>query len=125
MADPRTITLLLDDLADGDKALLDRLIPLVYEELRRIADGQLRRERPGHTLQPTAPVHEIHAGRGPRQRPGAARRHDRSGRRPERAGAAGKARCAGTPFGAGVVVAGVGPPALAQGACPTYQHWGY
>src|SRR5579862_2409996 len=61
MAEPETITLLLRDLANGDKAALDRLIPLVYDELRRIADGQLRRERPGHTLQPTALVNEVYA----------------------------------------------------------------
>jgi RNA polymerase sigma factor (TIGR02999 family) len=60
MADARTITLLLRDVADGDKSALDRVMPLVYGELRRIADGQLRRERPGHTLQPTALVHEAY-----------------------------------------------------------------
>jgi RNA polymerase sigma-70 factor, ECF subfamily len=47
-------------LAGGDQGALDRLVPLVYEELRRIAEGQLRRERPGHTLQPTALVHEVY-----------------------------------------------------------------
>ncbi len=61
MPDPQTVTLLLRDLAGGDEAALDRLIPLVYDELRRIADGQLRRERDGHTLQPTALVHEVYA----------------------------------------------------------------
>ncbi len=60
MADARTVTLLLRDLAAGDQGALDRLVPLVYEELRRIAEGQLRRERPGHTLQPTALVHEVY-----------------------------------------------------------------
>jgi RNA polymerase sigma factor (TIGR02999 family) len=60
MPDRRTVTLLLRDFADGDQAALDRLVPLVYEELRRIAEGQLRRERPGHTLQPTALVHEVY-----------------------------------------------------------------
>ena len=38
----------------------DDLLPLVYDELRRLADGYLRRERPGHTLQPTALVHEAY-----------------------------------------------------------------
>jgi RNA polymerase sigma factor (TIGR02999 family) len=61
MPDPHTVTLLLKELADGDRAALDQLIPLVYGELRKIADGQLRRERPGHTLQPTALVHEVYA----------------------------------------------------------------
>jgi RNA polymerase sigma factor (TIGR02999 family) len=60
MSDARTVTLLLRDLAGGDQAALDRLVPLVYQELRRIAEGQLRRERPGHTLQPTALVHEVY-----------------------------------------------------------------
>src|ERR1022692_1742593 len=60
MPDARTVTLLLRDLAGGDQGALDRLVPLVYEELRRIAEGQLRRERPGHTLQPTALVHEVY-----------------------------------------------------------------
>lgn len=61
MADSRTITILLQELAGGDAAALDRLVPLVYEELRQIAGGQLRRERSGHTLQPTALVHEVYA----------------------------------------------------------------
>jgi RNA polymerase sigma factor (TIGR02999 family) len=38
---------------------MDRLIPLVYRELRHIARAQMRRERPDHTLQPTALVHEV------------------------------------------------------------------
>jgi RNA polymerase sigma factor (TIGR02999 family) len=60
MSDARTVTLLLRDLAGGDQGALDRLVPLVYEELRRIAEGQIRRDRPGHTLQPTALVHEVY-----------------------------------------------------------------
>jgi RNA polymerase sigma factor (TIGR02999 family) len=58
-ADP--ITLLLKNLAGGDKGALDRLVPIVYPELRRLAGGYLRNERPGHTLQPTALVHEAYA----------------------------------------------------------------
>ena len=54
------ITLILRDFAAGDKAALDRLMPLVYAELRRLADSYLRRERPDHTLQPTALVHEAY-----------------------------------------------------------------
>lgn len=61
MPDTGAITLLLRDFAEGDKAAFDRLVPLVYEELRRIADNQLHHERPGHTLQPTALVHEAYA----------------------------------------------------------------
>jgi RNA polymerase sigma factor (TIGR02999 family) len=44
--------------ADGDMDARDRLVPLVYRELRRRAAAYLRRERPGDTLQPTALVHE-------------------------------------------------------------------
>ncbi len=45
----------------GDKAALDALMPLVYGELRRLAHLYLQRERPGHTLQSTALVHEAYA----------------------------------------------------------------
>jgi RNA polymerase sigma factor (TIGR02999 family) len=44
----------------GDERALERLLPLVYEELRRIAHRYLRKERPGHTLQTTALVHEAY-----------------------------------------------------------------
>ena len=54
------ITLMLQAFANGDKAALDRLMPLVYAELRRLADSCLRRERSDHTLQPTALVHEAY-----------------------------------------------------------------
>lgn len=52
------ITRLLADWGRGDESALERLTPLVYAELRRIAAGQLRREDAGHTLQPTALVNE-------------------------------------------------------------------
>ena len=52
------VTRLLHDWAGGDQAALGRLIDLVYPELRRIAARHLRRERQGHTLQPTALVNE-------------------------------------------------------------------
>jgi RNA polymerase sigma-70 factor, ECF subfamily len=52
------ITALLTAWGQGNLAARDRLMPAVYEELRRQAKGYLRRERPGHTLQPTALVHE-------------------------------------------------------------------
>ncbi len=55
---PTDVTQLLLDWNAGDQSALDRLMPLVYEELRRMAARQLRRERPEHTLQPTALVHE-------------------------------------------------------------------
>ena len=54
------VTLLLKRLSGGDKAALDEIIPLVYEELRQIARGYLSRESPGHTLQPTALIHEAY-----------------------------------------------------------------
>ena len=54
------VTRLLIRLTDGDRAVLDDLLPLIYGELRRQAAGYLRRERQGHTLQPTALVHEAY-----------------------------------------------------------------
>lgn len=56
----RDVTRLLEAVDDGDEEALERLLPLVYDELRAIAARQLRRERPGHTLQPTALVHETY-----------------------------------------------------------------
>jgi len=56
-----SITVLVHEYAQGDKGALDRLLPLVYAELRRIALKHLCGERPGHTLQPTALVHEMYA----------------------------------------------------------------
>jgi RNA polymerase sigma factor (TIGR02999 family) len=59
MADARgEVTELLAELKLGRKDVLDRLMPLVYRELHRIARNQMRNERVGHTLQPTALVHE-------------------------------------------------------------------
>jgi len=55
-----SVTQLLQDLRAGDKTAMDRLFPLVYRELRRLADSCLRHERPGHTLQGTALVHEAY-----------------------------------------------------------------
>ena len=54
------VTALLQAWGRGDAAARDRLIPLVYEELRRRAAGYLRKERAGDTLQPTALVHEVY-----------------------------------------------------------------
>ena len=54
------ITALLDEWGRGDGRALDRLLPLVHAELRRIARRQLRRERAGHTLQPTALINEAY-----------------------------------------------------------------
>jgi len=52
------VTGLLAELKLGNKDALERLMPLVYRELRRVAGHQMRDERLGHTLQPTALVHE-------------------------------------------------------------------
>jgi RNA polymerase sigma factor (TIGR02999 family) len=52
------LTQILEDLRHGDLAGRERLVAVVYEDLRELATGQLRRERAGHTLQPTALVHE-------------------------------------------------------------------
>ena len=56
--DSRQVTDLLLEMRGGDPQAMDRLFPLVYEELRRLAHAQLRRERPGHTLGTTGLVHE-------------------------------------------------------------------
>ena len=53
------ITLLLDSWARGDPDAMDRLAPLVYDQLRNLADALLRNERPDHTLQGTALVNEM------------------------------------------------------------------
>ena len=55
------VTSLLLRWRSGDKAALDALMPLVYDELRRLAHHYLQRERPDHTLQSTALVHEAYA----------------------------------------------------------------
>jgi RNA polymerase sigma factor (TIGR02999 family) len=55
------ITRLLNKWADGDDSAGDALTPLVYDELRRLAARIFRSERSGHTLQPTALVHEAYA----------------------------------------------------------------
>ena len=57
---PGEVTRLLADLNRGHKEALDRLLPLVYRELRRLAGRYLNQERIGHTLQPTALVHEAY-----------------------------------------------------------------
>lgn len=57
---PGDITALLSDLRNGDRSAEARLVPLVYAELHRIAARYARRERSGHTLQPTALVHEAY-----------------------------------------------------------------
>ena len=55
-----TVGRCLEDARRGDGAALERLLPIVYTELHGIAGRHLQRERPGHTLQPTALVHEAY-----------------------------------------------------------------
>jgi RNA polymerase sigma-70 factor (ECF subfamily) len=57
---PSEVTLLLQGWRSGDSTALDALLPLVYKELRRLAHFQLQKERPEHTLQSAALVHEAY-----------------------------------------------------------------
>jgi RNA polymerase sigma factor (TIGR02999 family) len=57
---PSEVSLLLQGWRNGDRNALDALLPLVYKELRRLAHFQLRKERPDHTLQSAALVHEAY-----------------------------------------------------------------
>jgi RNA polymerase sigma factor (TIGR02999 family) len=57
---PRDVTAYVRQLGLGDSAAGASVTPILYEELRRLARGYLRNERPGHTLQPTALVHEAY-----------------------------------------------------------------
>jgi len=57
---PHEVTQLLIDWSNGSQDAAEPLFPLVYEELRRLAHRYMRRERPGHTLQTTAVVHEAY-----------------------------------------------------------------
>jgi RNA polymerase sigma-70 factor, ECF subfamily len=54
------VTQILQAWSEGDQSAPERLMPLVYQELRRVAGDYLRRERPDHTLQATALVHEAY-----------------------------------------------------------------
>lgn len=56
----KIVSQLLEDWYSGDDEALRAVLPLVYEELRRVAHGYLRKERPNHTLQSTALVHEAY-----------------------------------------------------------------
>jgi len=60
MSNTHEVTLLLVEWAKGNQNALNELTPLVYRELRQLAAAYLRRERQGHTLQPTAVVHEAY-----------------------------------------------------------------
>ena len=58
--EPTDVTVLLNAWSDGKQDALDELMPIVYEELRKLARSYLRAERPEHTLQPTALVNEAY-----------------------------------------------------------------
>lgn len=60
MSSPEDIDRLLAEQGDGDREALDRLLRLVYRELRAVAESYLRHERSDHTLQPTALIHEAY-----------------------------------------------------------------
>jgi len=73
---PEDATLLMAAAAEGDKNAADRLLPLVYEQLRKTAQLGLAGERPGHTLSATALVHEAYLKlAGPREVPWTGRGH--------------------------------------------------
>jgi RNA polymerase sigma-70 factor (ECF subfamily) len=58
--DPKGVTQLLIDLGNGDEGALNQVLPHIYDELRRLAGYYMSRERPDHTLQPTALLHEAY-----------------------------------------------------------------
>jgi RNA polymerase sigma-70 factor (ECF subfamily) len=58
--DPKTVTVLLQGVKEGDQDALNQLIPLVYHQLRGMADNCLRQERFDHTLEPSALVNELY-----------------------------------------------------------------
>lgn len=57
---PAPLTAMLQEWSAGDEGMADRVVPLLYEELKRLASRELRRERPEHTLQVTALVNEAY-----------------------------------------------------------------
>jgi RNA polymerase sigma factor (TIGR02999 family) len=71
---PREITQLLAAWSRGDQFALEKLAPLVYEELRRLAQHHMGRQRPGHTLQATALVNEAYLRLARQERPSFANR---------------------------------------------------
>ncbi len=58
--DPQAVTEMLIDVQNGNRSAVDRLLPVVYDELRDLAGRYIQRESPGITLQPTALVHEAY-----------------------------------------------------------------
>jgi len=60
MSSPASATRILQNVGAGDASAARELLPLIYEELRSLAAGHMQRERPNHTLQPTALAHEAY-----------------------------------------------------------------
>jgi RNA polymerase sigma factor (TIGR02999 family) len=60
MSEQVNVTRLLMELSNGNDAVIEELLPVVYDELKKLAASYLRRERSNHTLQPTALVHEAY-----------------------------------------------------------------
>lgn len=60
MSVSHSVTVLLEQWNNGDQAALNRLMPLIYEELRKMAKRYMRQQNPGHTLQTTALIHEAY-----------------------------------------------------------------
>ena len=60
MTDSHDVTFLLRKVSDGDENAPEKLLPLVYDELRKLAQGYMQNEREDHTLQATALVHEAY-----------------------------------------------------------------
>ena len=60
MSDRSRLTLVFRAAEDGEEIELDSVLPVLYDELRRLAGGYLRQQQAGHTLQPTALVHEAY-----------------------------------------------------------------
>jgi len=57
---PQDVTIMLNHLSDGQNDVVDQLLPIVYEDLQKIARNQLKRERSNHTINTTALVHEAY-----------------------------------------------------------------
>ncbi|CAN5365200.1 sigma-70 family RNA polymerase sigma factor [soil metagenome] len=60
MSDREEVTALLQEINNGEESAPERLLPLVYDELRKLAQSYMQRERPDHTLQATALVHDAY-----------------------------------------------------------------
>ena len=75
MGEVGEVTRLLREMGAGDKEAMNRLLPLVYEELRRLAASYFRRESIEHTLQPTALVHEAYLRMADQREPIQSRGH--------------------------------------------------